>query len=171
MMKRAVLGLFALALTGCVETQSDPTWAYDAIAAAPPPQNLERGMAFPLSSGTSLRLNHVAVQWITASQSIEVAVLLDAFTRETDSSLEDLVDFGEFCLRYGRQILLDAVPAEQQPRISQMAVLYRTEDPSRPVRVSDLGFGFVVLNSQCTLAPPFPANLVDDTVARARTPL
>jgi len=166
MIKTAIVGALALALAGCVESQDDPTWANEAIAATPP-SNLARGMAFPLSSGTVARLSRVDVQWITATRTVEVTVLLDPLIRNTESTLEDLLDYGEFCLRYGRLILQDAAPLEQQPLISLMAVVYQRSPTERTTRASDLGFGFVVWNGYCTLTNPYPSNLVPEAQRRA----
>ena len=90
------------------------------------------------------------MQWITATRTVEDTVLLDALIRNTETTFVDLLDYGEFCLRYGREILQDAVPAEQQALITRMAIIYRKPENEQPVRTSGLGFGFVVWNGQCT---------------------
>lgn len=175
-MKRALVGVVALALSGCMPGGADlppvdTPWPYDAVAFAEQVTGLERGTTFPLSSGMTPRLERVDVQWIPLPQLIDVSIVLDAPRRPSDTSLDELTDFGEFCLRYGTAVVRRVVPAEEWIRVRVFTILYRRDQTAAPVRATDLGFGFRVVGGQCTLAPPYPAALAANAEQRARMPL
>lgn len=178
-LKRVVVGIAIVLLAGCVpgaeqrrlQELAETPWPYDPVAYAAQTTGLERGAGFPLSSGIRPTLHEVGVQWVPVPQLIDVSVVLDASRRPTDTTLDELTDFGEFCLRYGTTILRRAVPADYWAQVRLLSVNYRPNANTAPVRATDLGFGFVVINGRCTLAPPYPVALIAEVQLRAGQPL
>lgn len=177
--KRVVIGIALVVLAGCVQTPeqrllqelAQTPWPYDPVAYAQQTTGLERGIGFPLSSGIRPTLHEVGVQWIPVPQLFDVSVVLDASRRPTASSLDELTDFGEFCVRYGTEILRLAVPPEYWAQVRLFSLTYRGGTDTGPVRATDLGFGFLVYNGRCTLAPPYPVALILEVQLRVAQPL
>ncbi len=125
-------------------------------------------MALPISTGAAPTLNTVEVHRVQSTGLIDVAVALDA-PRPTPSDLsEEMLEFGELCLRYGALILQVAVPAGEHSRLRVMAILYRAPVQGAPGRATDRGFAFIVESGRCTLAPPFPEALVAEVSRRTQ---
>lgn len=177
--KRVVVGIAFVVLAGCAQTPeqrllqelAQTPWPYDPVAYAEQTTGLERGIGFPLSSGIRPTLHEVGVQWVPVPQLLDVSVVLDASRRPTATSLDELTDFGEFCLRYGTAVLRLAVPPEYWAQVRLFSLTYRGATDAAPVRATDLGFGFVVNNGRCTLAPPYPVALIPEVQQRATQPL
>lgn len=153
------------------QPQAEAPWPYDPVAFAAQTEGIERGIGFPLASGAVPTLHELGVQWIADIERIDVTVALDGQRRPTATALDELADFGEFCLRYGTRLLRLAVPEEEWPRIRLLTLIYRRTDENAPILATDLGFGFLALGGRCTLEPPYPAGLVSRALRQARRPL
>jgi hypothetical protein len=129
---------------------------------------LKPGTAFPLSDGAGPTLISVEVHRITSDNTIDLAVSLKPPAKMPTSDREFLTQVGEFCLRYQKEIVAAAVPAEERNRMNVFVPLYRVPVPGKSNQFQEAGFAFRVINGQCSLGAPFPSQLKSETQKRAK---
>jgi hypothetical protein len=132
---------------------------------------LVAGRPFPLSNGVAPALLRVEVYRAQSDGLIDVAVSFAEPRTAGSATAEELFEFGELCLRYGAEIMKEAVPAVEHNRLRVFAPLYRSAIADSAGQYKERGFAFDVHESQCTLSSPFPAAAKDEVLRRANEPI
>ena len=128
---------------------------------------LRRDMPFPISTGVSPTLKTVEVHRVTSTGLIDVAVILETPHPAAADMSAELLELGELCLRYGTFLLAASVPPHEHARLRVLAIFYRSSVQGGANEAMDRGFAFIVQDSRCTLALPFPEHLAAEATRRA----
>ena len=122
---------------------------------------LQKGQRFRLSTGATVALLRVEVNRVTSDNTIDVAIILNRDGAENMPMNDILLESAEFCLRYEAQIISAAIPVGEPKTMRVVAPLYQMPNHKQ------IGFAFAIRDGKCSLEPPFPQALVQQSIAQA----
>jgi hypothetical protein len=134
-------------------------------------ENLVAGRAFPLSNRIAPVLLRVEVHRVQSDGLIDVAVSFAEPRPAIDATQEELIELGELCVRYGAEILREAVPFAEQRRLRVFVPLYRNGKVEPSQGFEERGFAFHVSDGKCSLGDPYPAAARAEVMRRASLPV